>query len=124
MERIDVDWEYVSPENVFSGQLRMGVGKNDSACFAESNFTVGEGIDFTACKRNAKSGLVCDLNRQNGIAVDFINSFYTDGYTLVICVNRDGEIINRKQKAENGKPKGNNIPDGMTGSLSAGLSDS
>lgn len=119
-----MDWEYVSPEEIFAGQLWMSIGVNDGACIAENDFMAGKIIDFAACERDTKSGFVCDQNRQNDIAADFICGLYADGYTLVICVNRDGEIINRKQKAENGKPKGNNIPDGMTGSLSAGLSDS
>ena len=107
-----MDWEYVSTEDAFAGQIWMGVGKNDGACFTESDFAAGEVIDFAACKRNAKPGFVCDLDRQKNIAADFVCGLYAEGYTLVICEDRDGEIKKRQKKAKDGDPKRDGRPDG------------
>ena len=119
-----MDREYVSPEEIFAGQLWMSIGVNDGACIAENDFMAGKIIDFAACERDTKSGFVCDQNRQNDIAADFICGLYADGYTLVICVDLGGRRYNKNHEAENGKPKGDSIPDRVAVNLSAGLSNS
>lgn len=104
-----MDGEYFSPEDAFTGQIRVGVGENDIACFTESNLLADEIIDIAAREGNPKPGLVCDLDGEKDVSADLIRALYADGYTLVICVNRDGEIKDGESKTEDCKPERNGI---------------
>lgn len=123
MERLDVDWEYFGPKDIFAGKLWMGIGKNNAACFAKTDFASGKIIDLAACKRDTESGFVCDLDRQKHIATDFVRSLYADGYTLVICVDCDGKVKGGDRKAENGEQERDSVSDRM-GSAYAALGNS
>lgn len=106
-----MDWEYVSPENVFAGQIWMGIGENDSACLAESDLVSGGLDDLTACKRNPESGFVCDLDGQKDIAANLVSVLYANGYTLVICVDRDNKVVDGEREAQNGDPESDDVFD-------------
>lgn len=87
-----MDREYVSPKDAFSGQIWVRVSENDTACFAESDLATEEPVNLAACEGDPKSGLVCDLDGEKDVATDLICDLYADGYALVICVDRDGEV--------------------------------
>ena len=109
MKRLDVDWEYVSPKDVFAGQIWMGISEHNGACLAESDLVSSEIDDITACKRNPESGFVCDLDGQKDIAANLVSVLYANGYTLVVCVDRGNEVVDGKHKSKNGDPESDDV---------------
>lgn len=118
-----MDWEYVRPEDAFAGQIWVGISESDAACFTESDLVADEIIDPAACEGDTKLGLVCDLDGEKDIAADFVCEIYADGYALVVCVDRDNEVVDGERKPKNGNPESNGVPDRDSGS-GAVLSDS
>lgn len=118
-----MDWEDVSPEDAFAGQIWVGISENGAACFAESDLAADETIDLAAREGDTKLGLVCDLDGEKDIAADFVCEIYADGYALVVCVDRDNEVVDGESKPKNGNPESNGVPDRNSGS-GAVLSDS
>lgn len=114
-----MDGEYVGPEDAFAGQIWVGVSENDTACFPENDLASDEPVNLTACEGDTKSGFVCDLDGEKDVATDLICGLYADGYTLVVCVDRDGEVKQRDREAENRKPESNGISggDGRSGAV-------